>query len=42
MVTEDLGHADVLTTLTSYGQVPFHRQRNLILGAHERDEDQSA
>lgn len=38
--SQNLGHADVLTTLTSYGEVPFHRQRDLILAARDRDEDQ--
>jgi integrase len=28
--SQNLGHADVLTTLTSYGQVPVHRQGELI------------
>ena len=28
--SQNLGHADVLTTLTSYGQVPAHRQGELI------------
>ena len=30
--SQNLGHADVLTTLTSYGQVPAHRQAELIRG----------
>ncbi|MEO5611727.1 MAG: site-specific integrase [Sphingomicrobium sp.] len=30
--SQNLGHADVLTTLTSYGQVPAHRQTELIRG----------
>jgi hypothetical protein len=34
MVT-NLGHADVLTTLTSYGPVPTHRQGELIRGQAE-------
>lgn len=29
----------MLTTLTSYGSVPFHRQCDLILAAQDRDED---
>jgi integrase len=37
--SQNLSHADVLTTLTSYGQVPFHRQRDLILACGDRDED---
>jgi integrase len=28
--SQNLGHADVLTTFTSYGQVPLHRQGELI------------
>lgn len=28
--SQNLGHTDMLTTLTSYGQVPFHRQGELI------------
>jgi len=28
--SQNLGHADVLTTLTSYGAVPVHRQGELI------------
>lgn len=28
--SQNLGHADVLTTFTSYGQVPMHRQGELI------------
>ena len=27
-----------LTTLTSYGEVPFHRQRDLILAASDTEE----
>jgi integrase len=37
--SQNLGHTDILTTLTSYGSVPFHRQRDLILAAGDRDED---
>jgi integrase len=33
--SQNLGHAGVLTTLTSYGQVPAHRQAELILGLGE-------
>jgi integrase len=29
-LSQNLGHADVLTTFTSYGQVPVHRQGELI------------
>jgi integrase len=28
--SQNLGHSDVLTTFTSYGQVPVHRQGDLI------------
>ena len=31
--SQNLGHADVLTTLTSYGNVPAHRQGELIRAA---------
>lgn len=31
--SQNLGHADVLTTFTSYGNVPTHRQGELIRGA---------
>jgi integrase len=30
--SQNLGHANVMTTLTSYGQVPTHRQGELIRG----------
>jgi integrase len=30
--SQNLGHDDMLTTLTSYGEVPTHRQRDIILG----------
>jgi integrase len=30
--SQNLGHADVLTTFTSYGQLPAHRQGELIRG----------
>ncbi|MFO1241200.1 MAG: hypothetical protein U1E64_12685 [Sphingomonadaceae bacterium] len=33
--SQNLGHDDVLTTFTSYGQVPAHRQAELIRAAHE-------
>lgn len=38
--SQNLGHADVMTTLTSYGSVPTHRQGELIraTGAGERGE----
>jgi hypothetical protein len=28
--SQNLGHSDVLTTFTSYGTVPLHRQSELI------------
>ena len=33
--SQNLGHADVLTTFTSYGSVPAHRQGELIRAARE-------
>ena len=33
--SQNLGHADVLTTFTSYGQVPAHRQGELIRALSE-------
>ena len=33
--SQNLGHADVLTTFTSYGIVPAHRQAELIRGLNE-------
>lgn len=35
--SQNLGHAEVLTTFTSYGQVAAHRQGELIRGAGQRD-----
>lgn len=35
-VSQSLGHSDVLTTLTSYGQLPTHRQSELIRSIAER------
>jgi len=35
--SQNLGHADVLTTLTSYGHVPSHRQAELIRAAGRGD-----
>lgn len=35
--SQNLGHADVLTTFTSYGQVPAHRQGELIQLAEKKD-----
>jgi integrase len=37
--SQNLGHADMLTTLTSYGEVPAHRQAELIrrLGAGKEE-----
>lgn len=41
--SQNLGHADVLTTFTSYGTVPTHRQGELIrAGGRKRDDDLSA
>ena len=37
--SQNLGHDEVLTTFNSYGEVPFHRQRDLIRAASERDGD---
>ncbi|SFK45774.1 tyrosine-type recombinase/integrase [Methylocapsa palsarum] len=35
-VSQSLGHSDVLTTFTSYGQLPTHRQSELIRSIAER------
>ena len=37
--SQNLGHADVLTTFTSYGSVPAHRQGELIRAARAHTED---
>lgn len=37
--SQNLGHNDVLTTFTSYGQVPAHRQGELIRAATARPAD---
>lgn len=34
--SQNLGHADVMTTFTSYGSVPVHRQGELIRAANDR------
>ena len=34
-LSQNLGHTDVLTTFTSYGQVPAHRQGELIRALSE-------
>lgn len=34
--SQNLGHADVLTTFTSYGNVPVHRQGELIRAVNDR------
>jgi hypothetical protein len=34
--SQNLGHADVLTTFTSYGAVPTHRQGELVRALGER------
>jgi hypothetical protein len=39
--SQNLGHADVLTTFTSYGQVPVHRQGELIRAARQSSERSS-
>ena len=39
--SQNLGHDDVLTTLTSYGNVPVHRQGELIRAAQSTVADQS-
>jgi integrase len=40
-VSQSLGHSDVLTTLTSYGQLPIHRQSELIraIAEHHAEHD---
>jgi hypothetical protein len=40
-VSQSLGHSDVLTTLTSYGQLPIHRQSELIraIAEHHGEND---
>jgi site-specific recombinase XerD len=35
--SQNLGHADVLTTFTSYGQIPTHRQGDLIRKSGDRN-----
>jgi len=39
--SQNLGHGDVLTTFTSYGQVPVHRQGELVRAScgHARAND---
>lgn len=37
--SQNLGHADVLTTFTSYGNVPAHRQGQLIRSARKTEID---
>lgn len=39
--SQNLGHAEVMTTFTSYGQVPTHRQGELIRDLGERPLDGS-
>ncbi len=34
--SQNLGHADVLTTLTSYGELPTHRKSDIMRGLAER------
>jgi integrase len=38
--SQNLGHADVLTTFTSYGSVPVHRQGELIRGVAKKSADE--
>jgi integrase len=38
-VSQSLGHSDVLTTFTSYGQLPTHRQSELIRAIADREKD---
>lgn len=40
-VSENLGHSDVMTTFTSYGEVPTHRQGELIRSLTQMDDDPS-
>jgi integrase/recombinase XerD len=41
--SQNLGHSDILTTLNGYGEVPPHRQRELVRGALSlSDDDQRA
>jgi integrase len=40
--SQNLGHTDILTTLTSYGSVPFHRQRELMLSAGDQNDEAGA
>ena len=35
--SQNLGHADVMTTFTSYGQIPIHRQGELIRQSADRN-----
>jgi hypothetical protein len=35
--SQNLGHADVLTTFTSYGQIPTQRQGQLIRQSGDRN-----
>lgn len=38
--SQNLGHDDVLVTLRSYGELPMHRQRDLVrAAAHAKDEE---
>lgn len=37
-LSQNLGHSNVATTLTSYGAIPLHRQRELIRTAGKQDE----
>jgi integrase len=41
-VSQSLGHSDVLTTLTSYGQLPTHRQSELVRSIADHRSDGAA
>jgi hypothetical protein len=36
--SQNLGHEDVLTTLRSYGEVPFGRQEEIIKNLNQQDQ----
>lgn len=40
--SQNLGHSDVMTTFTSYGQVPVSRQGDLIKAAEQRRNEQGS
>jgi hypothetical protein len=37
--SQNLGHDDIMTTFKSYGEIPAHRQRDLIRAAAMAGED---